>query len=51
MLSLRPWLFGGTFQLEVGFAMGFANLAGGVPGTIRNGFREATVISATARVG
>jgi hypothetical protein len=27
MLSLRPWLFGGTFQLEVGFAMGFANLA------------------------
>jgi hypothetical protein len=33
MLSLRPWLFGGTFQLEVGFAMGFAKLARGVLGT------------------
>jgi len=38
MLSLRPWLFGGTFQLEVGFAMGFANLARGVPGIIAMAF-------------
>jgi hypothetical protein len=47
MLSLRPWLFGCIFQLEVGFA----NLAHGVPGIIATAFGRATVICGAARVG